>query len=30
MNMLTDACTSLNKQESLEITELSEVLAEAL
>jgi len=29
-NMLTDACTSLDKQDSLEITELSEVLAKAL
>ncbi len=30
LNMLTDACNSLGKQDDLEITELSEVLAAAL
>ncbi len=30
LNMLTDACKSLDKQDILEITELSELLAEAL
>jgi Fe-S oxidoreductase len=30
LNMLTDACKSLDKQDSLEITELSELLADAL
>ncbi len=30
MNMLMDACKSLNKQDVLEITELSEVLAESI
>lgn len=30
LNMLTDACSSLNAQDSLEIRELSEVLAEAV
>lgn len=30
LNMLTDACNSLNKQDELEINELSEVLAAAL
>jgi Fe-S oxidoreductase len=30
LNMLTDACNSLDKQDVLEITELSELLAEAL
>ncbi len=30
MNMLTDACNTLDKQDVLEITELSEVIAEAL
>lgn len=30
LNMLTDACNSLNKQDQLEITELSELLAQAL
>jgi Fe-S oxidoreductase len=30
LNMLTDACKSLDKQDVLEITELSELLAEAL
>ncbi|MEN6483752.1 MAG: (Fe-S)-binding protein [Syntrophobacteraceae bacterium] len=30
LNMLTDACNSLNAQDSLEIRELSEVLAEAV
>jgi Fe-S oxidoreductase len=30
LNMLTDACNSLNKQDVLEITELSELLVEAL
>jgi len=30
VNMLTDACTSLGKQESLEILELSEILAKVL
>jgi Fe-S oxidoreductase len=30
LNMLTDACNSLGKQDALEIAELSEILAEAL
>ncbi len=30
LNMLTDACNSLGKQDELEITELSEILASAL
>ncbi len=30
VNMLTDACTSLNRQDVLEIVELSELLADAL
>lgn len=30
LNMMTDACNSLNKQESLEINELSELLQKAL
>jgi Fe-S oxidoreductase len=30
LNMLTDACNSLGKQDALEITELSEILAAAL
>jgi Fe-S oxidoreductase len=30
LNMLTDACNSLEKQEVLEINELSEMLAAAL
>ena len=30
LNMLTDACKSLDKQDDLEITELSELLAAAL
>jgi Fe-S oxidoreductase len=30
VNMLTDACKSLEKQDDLEITELSELLAAAL
>jgi hypothetical protein len=28
--MLTDACNSLNKQDQLEITELSELLADSI
>ncbi|MGD9504263.1 MAG: (Fe-S)-binding protein [Syntrophobacteraceae bacterium] len=30
LNMLTDACNSLNKQDQLEITELSELLADSI
>jgi Fe-S oxidoreductase len=30
VNMITDACTSLDKQDVLEIKELSEILAESL